>query len=168
MAVQTWMDNKSLTLNKIIADGHSRDLLLNNISAQLTSFVELLSTSGNMDSKKIGLIVNEFLKNKLVGNLNIHELKYFLSECTQMRYGKVYHGFGLDVLLEWFEKYWEIREREFENARETQRMEMSAHEKARRSGPFKLQSVSGKATGDDLPDYNSVGEILKNLKDTPK
>lgn len=165
LAVQAWVDNQSLTISKIIQDDGAKKFLVNSVTTQLQAWLSLLSTTGNMDSKTTYRIVQEFFKNNLVKNLNIHELKFFLSECTSMKYGKVYHGFGFDVLMDWFEKYWDIREREFETQRENQRMELTAHEKARRSGPFKLQSVSGKATEGELPDYNSVGEILNNLKD---
>lgn len=167
-AVESWLKNESLTIGSVLRDPDAKQILLNTVSTQLVDFVSLLSTTGLMTAEKIYRITQEFFKNKMVANLNIHELKFFLSECTSMQYGKVYHGFGLDVLMDWFEKYWEIRERDFEDIQETRRMEFSASEKASRPAPYKLQSVGGNSNnGQELPDYNTVGEILKNLNDTP-
>lgn len=135
------------------------------MAGELVNFNDLLSTSGNMTKEKLTRVAVSFLATENIKHLAVDELKYFLSQAFSMQYGKVYHGFGLDVLLDWFEKYWSDREREFENMREAQRMEFIGHEKGMRSKPFQMQSVSGKSTGNDLADYQTIGTILENLKD---
>lgn len=164
-AIELWDKNEHLFIGEIIKDQQAHRKLCNYLAGEFINFNDLLSTSGNMTKEKLTRVAVAFLESDDVKHLAVPELKYFLSEAFSMRYGKVYHGFGLDVLLDWFEKYWAEREIEFENLRIEQHSQNTAHEKGRRSAPFKLQSVSGKATSDDLADYKTVGEILNNLKD---
>lgn len=167
-AIETWDNKESLYLSEIIKDERAKRELLNYITGELVDFNDLLSTSGNMTKEKLLRASVAFLTTDQVKHLTVQELKFFLSQAFSMQYGKVYHGFGLDVLLDWFEKYWEDREKEFENIREQQHMELTGHEKGTRIKPFNLQSVSGNATKDDLVDYQTIGTILNDLKDKPQ
>lgn len=167
-AIETWDSKESLYLSEIIKDERAKRELLNYLTGELVDFNDLLSTSGNMTKEKLLRVSVAFLATDQVKHLTVHELKFFLSQAFSMQYGKVYHGFGLDVLLDWFEKYWSDREKEFENIREQQHMERTGNEKGTRTKPFNLQSVSGNATKDDLVDYQTIGTILNDLKDKPQ
>lgn len=167
-AVETWDNRESLCISEINTDERAKRELSNFVTGEFIGFNDMLSTSGNMTKEKLFKIAVVFLTNDQVKHITLHELKFFLSQAFSMQYGKVYHGFGLDVLLDWFEKYWEDREKEFENIREQQHMEFTGNEKGTRTKPFNLQSVSGNATKDDLVDYQTIGTILNDLKDKPQ
>lgn len=127
--------------------------------------MDLLSNPGNMNAERITKITIEFFKQPEVLHLNIHELKFFLSEAFAMKYGKIYAGFGLDVLLDWFDKFWAEREKTFEALREEQRIAFSGYEKQTRSAGTRFQANTSGGSHKDLASYEEIGEVLKNLRD---
>lgn len=134
-SIQTWDRNESLTITEILKDESAKRELSNYLTGEFVNFNDLLSTSGNMTKEKLYRVAISFLSTNEVKHLNLHELKFFLSQAFIMQYGKVYHGFGLDVLLDWFEKYWNERECEFESMRYNQHLERTSSEKAGRVKP---------------------------------
>lgn len=150
-------------------DQEAKIILIDRTATEITDFVDLLSTAGLMTAEKIYRITVEFFKNSEVQHINLHELKFFLSEAFAMRYGKVYHGFGLDILLDWFEMYWKDREVQFEKIRENEHLSFTAHEKATRSAAARLSaSPDSKSNSDaDYPDYKTVSSIVDSMKEKP-
>lgn len=85
-----------------------------------------------MTNERILRVAEKFLEDENVPNLNIHELKYFLKNALSLKYGKVYHGFGYDIFMDWFLVYWHEREQEFENFRQTEHLRNTGEEKRSR------------------------------------
>ena len=98
----------TVTIGALFRD--QREMELKNIvQSELILFADLISTSNNISVTKAMLIAEKFLAIPQVKNLRIEELKFFFEEAFNFRYGKLYGGFGWDVLREWFEIYWKER-----------------------------------------------------------
>lgn len=158
------MDQKSLTINKILKDEAAKELLINDTCTRLAEFIDLLSTAGNITPEKIYKITKAFFDSPNIGHLNLHELKFFLSECFAFRYGIIYHGFGLDVLMGWFEQYWKAREQTFENLQADLHMSHTGDEKQGREKPFTLSPIKPGGNHKNLIDYNTAGDVLNHIK----
>lgn len=122
-AIETWIGKTSVCLRDVLNEDTTKKDLTNFLAGELTKFVDILSTAGQMGPEKIYRIAQEFLKCKDVRHLTLEELKFFLSQAFKMEYGKVYHGFGLDVLMVWFGEYFDIRQREIMEYREREHNE---------------------------------------------
>lgn len=134
--IEVWFRRESMNVGVVLRDEEAKTLLINTIGTDLIRFCNLLSTAGNMNSERIFAITKEFFKQPNAFHLSMSELKYFFSQATQFKYGKIYHGFGIDVLIQWFDVYWGEREKEIENFQLENHIWFTSHEKRTRDKGF--------------------------------
>lgn len=132
-AVQAWKNHESAFVSELLKDEQAATRLHNQFATELTKLVNLLSTAGNMTPEKIYLMTEQFFLHPDTRHLCLHELRFFLQQAFTFKYGKTYHGFGLDVLMDWFNKYFEEREKNIIKDREQEHTNITAHERVERS-----------------------------------
>jgi hypothetical protein len=131
--VKATIDKDKTTLSKIINSG-SKQIVQLHITEAIATYVSLLSNSKGVSNQAI-LTMGEYLTdNKELQQLSVCELKTFINLAfKQQQYGKLYGGFGYDVLLDWLNQFLDERFAEVMNVRDNQHRQHTTFEKQRRS-----------------------------------
>lgn len=130
--VKATIDKDRTTLSKIIKSGNKQVVQLN-ITEAIATYVSLLSNNKGVSNQAI-LTMGEYLTdNAELQQLSVCELKTFINLAfKQQKYGKLYGGFGYDVILDWLNQFLDERFAELMNARENQHRQNTSFEKQRR------------------------------------
>lgn len=149
--VKATIDKDRTTLAKIINSG-SKQVVQLHITEAIASYVSLLSNNKAISNQAI-LTMGEYLTdNSEMQQLSVCELKTFINLAfKQQKYGKLYGGFGYDVLLDWLNQFLDERFAEVMNVRDNQHRQHTMYEKQRR----------GRSEGDA---FGSIGSHIKGGK----
>ena len=150
--VKATIDKDRTTLAKMIKTG-SKQIVQLHITEAIANYVSLLSNSKGISNQAI-LTMGEYLTdNPELQNLSVAELKTFINLAfKQQKYGKLYGGFGYDVLLDWLNQFLDERFTEVINVRDNQHRQNTTFEKQRRS----------RSEGDA---FGSIGSYMKGGND---
>ena len=146
--VKANIDKERTTLAKIIKTG-SKDLIQIHVTEAIASYVSLLSNGKGVTNQAI-ITMGEYLTdNPELQQLTVCELKTFINLAfKQQKYGKLYGGFGYDVLLDWLNQFLDERFTVLMDVRENQHRQNTTFEKQRRT----------RSEGDA---FGSIGSYIK-------
>lgn len=131
--VKAEIDKDRTTLNKIIKSGNKQIVQLH-VTEAIATYVSLLSSSKSVSNQAILTMGQYLTENAELGQLSVCELKTFINLAfKQQKYGKLYGGFGYDVLLDWLNQFLDERYNELMNVRENQHRQYTTFEKQRRT-----------------------------------
>ena len=149
--VKDTINKDRTTLAKIINSG-SKQIVQLHITEAIASYVSLLSNSKGVSNQAI-LTMGEYLTdNAELQQLSVTELKTFINLAfKQQKYGKLYGGFGYDVLLNWLNEFLDERFTAVMNYRDNEHRQNTTFEKQRRT----------RSEGDA---FGSIGSIYKGGK----
>lgn len=131
--VKATIDKDRTTLTKIIKNG-SKQIVQLHITEAIATYVSLLSNNKGVSNQAI-LTMGEYLtENSELQQLSVCELKTFINLAfKQQKYGKLYGGFGYDVLLDWLNQFLDDRFSETISVRQNQHNQYTTFEKQRRT-----------------------------------
>lgn len=132
-ATQYALQHKTTRIGELIRND-CREIVQLHITEAISSFVMLLPAQRTITPQAVLQIGKLFTENDDLKHLSIQELKTFLSLAfKQMKFGKLYAGFGYDTLLDWFAQYCEDRMSEVIKYRENEHIRHTMYEKQRRN-----------------------------------
>jgi hypothetical protein len=150
--VKATIDKDRTTLSKIIKSGNKQVVQLH-ITESIATYVSLLSSNKSVSNQAI-LTMGEYLTdNTELQSLSVCELKTFINLAfKQQKYGKLYGGFGYDVVLDWLNQFLDERFTAIMVMRDNQHRQHTSFEKQRRT----------RSEGDS---FGSIGSYYKGGKE---
>lgn len=151
MVRQTVNNMQRVTVGLMMRDGQ-KELIQLHCTEAIATYVSLLPQSRSLPPNVILTMGEYFVDLPELKHLTIEELKTFFNLAfKQQRYGKLYGGFGYDILVDWFNQFFSDRCDEVIAFREQEHINITATEKMRRD----------RSEGDAF----GIGEIIKNNDD---
>jgi len=146
-AATLWREDRKVS--DLIKSDQEREAFTNILANDIMRFVSLISAPTNITKDNVYLVSETFLAINDVKHLSLRELKGFLKSAFELKFGKLYGGFGLDTLITWFNDYYSERSKTFDEIHYNEHMRTIGAEKVVRDKPSTFSSGT-----------SSLGEIL--------
>jgi hypothetical protein len=137
-AAEYAMCSTEVRIAEILRTGH-REIVKVHVAEAIASYVELVHPNRGITAEQIVNMSDAFLHHPDIRHLSVSELKTFFTlafKVQKLGSGKLYAGFGYDVLLEWFADYYNQRMNAVIALRERQHSEFKSRERIRDDSAF--------------------------------
>ena len=138
-ATEHALSGTDVRIAEILRTGNS-NIVKVHIAEAIASYVELVHPNRGITPEQIMNMSDAFLSHPDLRHLSVSELKTFFAmafKTQRLGSGKLYAGFGYDVLLEWFADYYRQRMDAVITFRERQHSEYKVRERTRDDSAFK-------------------------------